>query len=383
MSQSSSQLQALLDPEVSVTSFPVRAEAVKYTRGAYHALFAEPQVLEGRVLHGIAARVAELQGSAELARHHRAASGTSETSLAAENGRERALLAHAEHITVSPALVSKDDQLALEIAGVSADEIVLVSQVVAFTSFLLRALYALELLAGPVPEVLPAPRHDSPTAPSDGRREGRTSRGSLVPEAFTREVLAWEPWVPAVAEAELTPVQIDSFATKSSTNSEYFRLLARVPAVLRARSALDDAVFLGAKGIARGERELAATVASRVNDCVYCASVHSRKAAFQTKREADVDRLLAVPLERDGAWVAKDVTVLAEGQDPRWRAIVLFSARLSELTPSASPEEVEALREQAIDESSIADIAFATAFFAWANRLMLTLGEAAVPDTAA
>jgi AhpD family alkylhydroperoxidase len=44
----------------------------------------------------------------------------------------------------------------------------------------------------------------------------------------------------------------------------------------------------------RAERELAATVASKINGCIYCASVHARKAAQLAKDETAVDTLLAV-----------------------------------------------------------------------------------------
>jgi uncharacterized peroxidase-related enzyme len=151
--------------------------------------------------------------------------------------------------------------------------------------------------------------------------------------------------------------------------------------VLKARSAIDNAVFLGRDGLPRGERELAAAVTSKVNDCVYCASVHARKAEFQTKRADDVDRLLAVELPRDADWVVTSVDGLAEGQDERWAEIVRFSARLSELRPTASLADIEALRAIGLDAAEISDAVFATAFFAWANRLMLSLGEPAIPGT--
>ncbi|EGT4306954.1 alkylhydroperoxidase, partial [Cronobacter sakazakii] len=40
---------------------------------------------------------------------------------------------------------------------------------------------------------------------------------------------------------------------------------------------------------------------------------------------------------------------------------------------------VAALREQALTDLELLDLVQATAFFAWANRLMLTLGEPFIP----
>ena len=47
-------------------------------------------------------------------------------------------------------------------------------------------------------------------------------------------------------------------------------------------------------------------------------------------------------------------------------------------TPIAfGPEHVERLRRAGLDELAIADVIQAAAFFNWANRLMLSLGEPA------
>jgi uncharacterized peroxidase-related enzyme len=47
------------------------------------------------------------------------------------------------------------------------------------------------------------------------------------------------------------------------------------------------------------ERKLAATVASRLNGCIFCASVHARFASQFSKRKEDEERLLAEGVEAD------------------------------------------------------------------------------------
>jgi uncharacterized peroxidase-related enzyme len=42
-------------------------------------------------------------------------------------------------------------------------------------------------------------------------------------------------------------------------------------------------------------------------------------------------------------------------------------------------EHVERLRRAGLDDLAIADVIHAAAFFNWANRLMLSLGEPALP----
>lgn len=68
--------------------------------------------------------------------------------------------------------------------------------------------------------------------------------------------------------------------------------------MLEQRTLTDKGIFYTAGGLPRAERELAATVASKINGCIYCASVHARKAAQLAKDETAVDTLLAVTPER-------------------------------------------------------------------------------------
>ena len=136
--------------------------------------------------------------------------------------------------------------------------------------------------------------------------------------------------------------------------------------VVEARTLTAKDLFYNSDaGLPRAERELAATATARLNGCLYCASVHARHAATYSKREADVERLLD-----DG--VAADL-------GERWNAIVGASVALT-ATPSAfGPEHVDRLRRAGLDDLAIADVVHAAAFFGWANRLMLSLGEPTAP----
>jgi alkylhydroperoxidase family enzyme len=49
---------------------------------------------------------------------------------------------------------------------------------------------------------------------------------------------------------------------------------------------------------------------------------------------------------------------------------------------SFGSEHVERLRRAGLDDLAIADVIHAAAFFNWANRLMLSLGEPALPAEA-
>jgi uncharacterized peroxidase-related enzyme len=61
--------------------------------------------------------------------------------------------------------------------------------------------------------------------------------------------------------------------------------------------------------------------------------------------------------------------------DARWNAIVDASVALSSTPVSFGPEHVGRLREAGLDDLAVADVIHGAAFFNWANRLMLSLGE--------
>lgn len=185
------------------------------------------------------------------------------------------------------------------------------------------------------------------------------------PVVFTRDMLDWLPWLEPMAEADMTEHHIKSLVDAARVKSPYFRLLARDPDVLEARTRTDKDIFYNPEaGLPRAERELAAAATSRLNGCIYCASVHARFAATYSKRVDDVQRLLDEGVE------AK--------LDERWEAIVAASVALTALPLTFGAEHVTRLRAAGLDDAAIADLIGAASFFNWANRLMLSLG---VPAT--
>ncbi|GAA2052660.1 peroxidase-related enzyme [Streptomyces cheonanensis] len=352
---------------------------VRRAQEAGEALFDGPAPVSAPVRRGLAALAARWHGVPELVEHHaeRGADPLYGDDLPADPAL-RAAAAHIDLITVSPALATRADLARLTEAGWSPDAIVTLSQTAAFTAFQARAVLGLRLLQGREPGPYRPPAR---TTPGHGRTKSaaRTaSNGRERPVEYTRELLSWTAWVPPVPVDELTPEQEDSFRGK--TNGEYFRLLSRLPRVLAARTALDTAIFATREGLPRAERELAAAATSKVTDCVYCASVHARKSAQMSKREQDVDRLLGVSLPRGADWVPEATAGLAEGQDERWSAVIAFAAALATTPVSATTAHVDRLRAVGLTDAELTDLVAATAFFTWANRLMLSLGDPYWPD---
>ncbi|WP_439329892.1 alkylhydroperoxidase domain protein [Comamonas guangdongensis] len=182
------------------------------------------------------------------------------------------------------------------------------------------------------------------------------------PVVFTQVELDWRPWLAPLDEAELTPRHLAGLVDAARAKSPYFRLLARDPDTLGARTRTDKDIFYNPEaGLPRAERELAAAATSRHNGCIYCASVHARFASHFAQRREDVQRLLDEGVQAD--------------LDPRWNAIVDAAVALTNTPHGLAAGHIAQLRRQGLDAQAAADLLHAAAFFNWANRLMLSLGE--------
>ena len=65
--------------------------------------------------------------------------------------------------------------------------------------------------------------------------------------------------------------------------------------------------------------------------------------------------------------------------EPRQKAIVDYAAKLTRDPAAITPADAAPLRAQGLTDLEILDLTHAVAMFAWANRLMQTLGEATIP----
>ena len=193
-----------------------------------------------------------------------------------------------------------------------------------------------------------------------------TPDNDRLPIEFTQLQLDWLPWLTPLPAEDLTDRHWAGLVDAARAKSPYFMLLARDPDILGARTKTDKDIFYNpTAGLPRAERELSAAAASRFNGCIYCASVHARFASHFSKRTEDVDRLLATGPAAD----------LGE----RWNAIVAASVALSSTPTTFGPPHIARLRAAGLDDLAISDVIHGAAFFNWANRLMLSLGEPQAP----
>jgi uncharacterized peroxidase-related enzyme len=184
---------------------------------------------------------------------------------------------------------------------------------------------------------------------------------------FTAGELDWRPWVAPLDITTATEEQLLALKITPSNRAigAYSLVLAHDPEALEQRSPLYNAIMFGPKGLPRAERELGAVAASRVNGCAYCASVHAKRFTELTKTPEVMERI-----QTDGV-----EAVLA----PRQKAILEYSAKLTRDPASVGRADAAPLRAQGLTDLEILDLTHAVAMFAWANRLMQTLGEATTP----
>ena len=187
---------------------------------------------------------------------------------------------------------------------------------------------------------------------------------------FTHGELQWQPWITPVDLDAATPEQLAALKVTPSNRAvgAYSLVLAHDPEALGERSPLYNGIMFGAKGLPRSDRELGAVAASRINGCAYCASVHALRFTQLSKQPEVMQRI-----QEDGVDAALE---------PRLKAIVDYSAKLTRDPAAITAADATPLRAQGLSDMDILDLTHAVAMFAWANRLMQTLGEpaAAAPD---
>jgi uncharacterized peroxidase-related enzyme len=189
----------------------------------------------------------------------------------------------------------------------------------------------------------------------------------LKSHGFTNETLEWSAWLDTVDINKASAAQLavlEESHPKAKT-SDYYLFLVHQPEILRQRSIAFNAIMYAPGGMSRAERELGATVVSRVNGCVYCASVHAQRFEQMAKRQDVIAQVFEDPL--------------TAGTTDRERAIAAFSVELTAAPEKVSAESIDKLSAAGLKDDEILDLIHSVAIFAWANRLMLNLGEPVFP----
>ena len=308
--------------------------------------------------------VAELSGGTVLAAHY--GQRLAALSVPAPSARLDAILQFSRTLALRPVEGDKTALLTLPAAGLSTPDVIALAQLIAFITYQVRVVAGLKALADlgeggappPVDEAAPFVHPSNLPAPGEPVRLN----------GYTSETLGWKAWLPVLDLAEATPLQMDVLKAShpKATSSDYYLTLVHQPRILEERSVVFNAIMYAPGGLSRAERELASAVVSRVNGCVYCASVHAQRFEQLTKRN---DVIVQVFTEPQGA-----------GTTARERAIVQASIDLTRDPAGFGHDRLAAMRAAGLSPLALLDLVHAVAIFAWANRLMLNLGEAVFPD---
>lgn len=184
---------------------------------------------------------------------------------------------------------------------------------------------------------------------------------------FTNAALGWQAWLPTQDLNTASPEQIKILeeSNPKAKTSDYYLFLIQQPEILLQRSNAFNAIMYAPGGLARQDRELGAMVTSRINGCVYCASVHAQRFEQNAKRNDTVKEVFDDPY--------------TAGTNDREKAIAEFSVALTKAPNEVKAEDINKLKAVGLSELEILDLMHSVAIFAWANRLMLNLGEPIFP----
>lgn len=295
---------------------------------------------------------------------------TTSDNTAQSNPRLHAMLHFARALALQPAQSDRAALLELPAAGLSVDDTVLLAQLIGFVAYQLRLLAGIQAMAH-TSEALSVP-----TARTDSTAEPFIHPANLPPpgkpvhrNGFTSETLQWQSWLPGLDPSTATPQQqkVLDISHPQARTMDFYLLLSRQPDVLLQRSQAFNSIMYAPGGLSRAEREIAATAVSCANGCVYCASVHAQRFEQLAKRNDVIAQLFDDP---DTA-----------GTNARERAIIQAALVLTRTPGKFGTPQIQAMRDANLSALEILDMLHVAALFAWANRLMLNLGQEVHPPS--
>ncbi len=285
------------------------------------------------------------------------------------DARLDAMLHFVRSLALEPAQSDKQALLAIPASGLSVDDTVLLAQLIGFISYQARVIAGLQAMvaAGSQGEV---PVGDAAAAPAFVHPANLPAPGEpLRRNGYTSETLDWKSWLPVLDPATATPDQQHTLNVShpKARTMDFYLLLCRQPQVLLERSQAFNAIMYAPGGLSCAEREVAATAVSRVNGCVYCASVHAQRFEQLAKRNDVMAQIFDDPH--------------TAGTQARERAIIQAAITLTRDPAGLGAAHIQALRAAGLNDLEVLDMLHAAALFGWANRLMLNLGEAVYLNT--
>jgi uncharacterized peroxidase-related enzyme len=346
-----------------------RARVVEASQAAHQAVFdpALPGLSLAERLEA-ACEVAQASGSAALAARF-AAMLAAAGPRPAPGPRREALLGFARTLAERPQDAGRERLLGLPAAGLSTADVVTLAQLIGLVAYQVRVVAGLAALDGV--SAAPAATEAAPEAPFIHPAHLPAPGEPVRVNGFTSEPLDWKAWLPVLDPAQATEHQraVLKASHPTANTSDYYLTLVQQPHILEQRSAAFNAIMYAPGGLSRAERELGSTVTSRINGCVYCAAVHALRFEQLTQRNAVIAQVFQDPE--------------SAGTTARERAIVQLAIALTREPARLAPAHLAPLAACGLSGLEMLDLIHAIAIFAWANRLMLNLGEPVYPTPTA
>jgi uncharacterized peroxidase-related enzyme len=355
------QLLALTPGDALHTVRHARDKVVAATQASYAGYFAPELSLFSRMQRlQIARRCSELAPCTLLTKHYSSLLQGDDSTGGASDIAMQAASQFARVLSTKPIEGDRDLLMSLVAAGIDTPSIIALAQLVAFVSYQARVVEGLRAMkdAGSGPA--------TPTAPA-AINTGSLPLGSPIDiKGFTNATLEWSAWLDLVKPETASPEQLAVLKEShpKAMTSDYYLVLVHQAELLKQRSIAFNAIMYAPGGLPRAERELGATVVSRINGCVYCASVHAQRFEQLCKRNDAMVQVFENPY--------------AVSTSLRDRAIAEVSIALTLAPDKLNAQSIQALYAQGLTTTEVLDLLHSVAIFAWANRLMLNLGEPVV-----
>lgn len=164
---------------------------------------------------------------------------------------------------------------------------------------------------------------------------------------------------PDKAEGRLKEAYEQVKSSRGAVGNVY-EAMSHNPAAMQANHALYTTLQFGESPLSRRERELVATVVSRITGCNYCLAHHA-DAFGRHAREAGLQALVATDYTR------------APLSD-RERALADHAARLTREPAAVHEADIKKLRDAGLDDREITDLTLLVAYFNFITRAAIGLG---------
>ncbi|BBB01481.1 hypothetical protein RVR_8915 [Actinacidiphila reveromycinica] len=191
------------------------------------------------------------------------------------------------------------------------------------------------------------------------------------PDRFARGYGGWVAWL---AEEPDDETDWAAEVGESRAARPTFRLTSSDRTVAGTMAAIEDGIIDHVpdgegEGLPRRDREFAAFVTSRLNGCMDCTTFHALRFGQYSGDRDSVRRVLD---DGTSAELSSRLRVLAD-----------CAAALTATPITFGPEHAAALAEHGLDAPAMLDFIHNVAYFSYANRVMLTVGEPTVHRTSA